>query len=344
MEMRGAMYHGLHHVTLETFEKPEPTPDGIVVKNVRSGICGTDLHAYEINGPEVGIYPGNQFGHEMSGIVYEVGANVTDFQVGERVFVNPVTFRVPTEDMSVLMSCDMAGAFSEYIRVDAPKSEYNIFKLSDDLSWDIAALTEPVSVTLNGILKCRPKPGDKVIIYGGGIIGLCALACFKCLGISDVIVTARNPYRCAKVQEMGGILCDTTRTTVPDFAKSCWGTLTGNNGEDTWNADIVVDCAGYPGSFSEILRYAKCGSQIAIISLGTSTEHLVENDLCCKDASIHGSFAYTPAVNRRAIDIMTENQDVFAPIITSSYDLSEIAEAFEAAADHQKNVKVLIHL
>ena len=90
MEMRGAMYHGLHHVTLETFEKPEPTPDGIVVKNVRSGICGTDLHAYQIDGPEVGIYP-------------------------------------------------------------------------------------------------------------------------------------RNPYRCAKVQEMGGILCDTTRTTVPDFAKSCWG-------------------------------------------------------------------------------------------------------------------------
>lgn len=342
MKMRGGMYNGLNDVTLEAFEKPEVTPDGIIVKNVRSGICGTDIHAYQIDGPEVGICPGNQFGHEMSGVVDEVGESVSGFSVGEHVFINPVTFREATAEMSVLMSCDMAGAFSEYVAVEKPVEEFNVFKLDESLSWDVAALTEPVSVALNGILKCNPQKEDKVVIYGGGIIGLCALALFKCMGIDDVIVTARTPFRSAKVEEMNGILCNTKETPAPEFVMERWGKLTGNNGEDTWNADIVLDCAGYPGSFEELFKYAKCGSQIAIISLGTTAEKIVENDLCFKDISIHGSFAYTPEVNRIAIDYMTANEELFAPIVTATYGLSEISEAFEAATDHHKNVKVLI--
>ncbi len=342
MEMRGGKYNGLGDVTLEVFEKPEVKPGGVVVKNIRSGICGTDLHAYQIDGPEVGIVPGNQFGHEMAGIIDEVGEGVTAFKKGDHVFVNPVTFREATEEMSVLMSCDMAGAFSEYVAVDAPVEDFNVFKLKDSLSWDVAALVEPVSVALNGILKCNPKKSDKVVIYGGGIIGLCALACLKCMGINDVVVTARNPFRSAKILEMKGILCNTKEAPAPEFIMDRWGQLTGNNGEDTWNADIAIDCAGYKGAFSELFQYAKCGSQIAVISLGTAAETIVENDLCFKDISIHGSFAYTPEVNRMAIDMMTANEEVFAPIITAVYGLSDISEAFKAATDHHKNVKVLI--
>ena len=184
--------------------------------------------------------------------------------------------------------------------------------------------------------------GDKIVIYGGGIIGLCALACLTCMGIEDVIVTARNPFRSAKIKEMNGTLCNTKEMPAPEFIMNHWGKLIGNNGEDTWNADIVVDCAGYPGSFNEIFKYAKCGSQIVIVSLGTSAETLVENDFCFKDISIHGSFAYTPEVNRIAIDYMTANQEVFTPIVTAKYGLSDISEAFRAATDHHKNIKVLI--
>jgi threonine dehydrogenase-like Zn-dependent dehydrogenase len=275
-------------------------------------------------------------------VIEEVGAGVTGFQKGQHIFINPCTFKEPTAEMSVLMCCDMAGAFSEYVRVDKPVAEYNVFPLPEDLSWDVAAMIEPISVALNGIVKCNPKKGDKVIIYGGGIIGLCALACLKCLGIDDVIVTARNPFRSAKVEEMGGILCNTKETSVPAFAMEKWGKLTGNNGEDTWNADIVIDCAGYPGGFGEIMQYAKCGSQICVIALGTSEETIIENNLCFKDVSIHGSFAYTPAVNRQAIDLVAANPAAFAPIATATFGLSQIAEAFEAANDSKKQVKVLI--
>jgi threonine dehydrogenase-like Zn-dependent dehydrogenase len=342
MKMRAAIYNGIHNVVLSEAEKPEVIPGAIVVKNIRSGICGTDLHAYNINGPEVGIVPGNQFGHEMSGVVEEVGEGVEGIKKGTHVFINPCTFKEPTAEMSVLMCCDMAGAFSEYVRVDKPVSEYNVFELPEDLDWDIAAMIEPISVALNGILKCRPKKDDKVVIYGGGIIGLCALACLKCMGVEEVIVTARNPFRSAKVEELGGILCNTKLSTVPDFVMDKWGKLTGNNGEDTWNADIVIDCAGYAGAFEEIMKYAKCGSQICVIALGTSEEKLTESNLCYKDISIHGSFAYTPETNRKAIDLVVENPAAFAPIATATYGLSEIAKAFEEANVSSKNVKVLI--
>lgn len=342
MKMRAAIYNGLKNVTLEEIEKPAVPHSGILVKNIRSGICGTDLHAYGIDGPEVGIVPGNQFGHEMSGVIDEVGNGVTGFEKGQHVFINPVTFKEPTAEMSVLMCCDMAGAFSEYVPVEKPVAEYNVFTLPESLPWDIAAMIEPISVALNCIVKCAPKKGEKVIIYGGGIIGLCALACLKCMGIDDVIVTARNPFRSAKVVEMGGILCNTKEMPIHQFAMEKWGKLTGNNGEDTWDADVVIDCAGYTGSFEEIMRYAKCGSRIGVIALGTSSESLTENNLCFKDVSIHGSFAYTPEVNRMVIDMISANPEAFAPIATATYGLSQIAEAFEAANDSRKNVKVLI--
>ena len=223
MKMRAAIYNGLKQVSLEEIEKPEVPQSGILVKNIRSGICGTDLHAYGIDGPEVGIIPGNQFGPEMSGVIDEVGESTVGFEKGQHVFINPCTFKEPTPEMSVLMCCDMAGAFSEYVPVEKPVVGYNVFPLDEKLSWDVAAMIEPISVALNGILKCNPKKGDKVVIYGGGIIGLCALACLKCMGIDDVIVTARNPFRTAKVVEMGGILCNTKQTPVTEFTMEKWG-------------------------------------------------------------------------------------------------------------------------
>ena len=342
MNMLAAIYHGVGKVSLEQIAKPEVPEGAILIRNIRSGICGTDLHAYQLDGPEVGILPGNQFGHEMAGVIDQVGAGVTDFSVGQPVFINPCTFREPTPEMSALMCCDMAGPFSQYVRVDKPKAEYNVFALPPQMSWDIAAMTEPVSVALSGILKCRPKKGDRVLIYGGGIIGLCALACLRCMGIDDVIVTARNPFRSAKVSQLGGILCNTREHTVPDFVMQQWGKATGNNGEDTWQADVVLECAGYPGALEEIMRYAKCDSQVCVIALGTSEEKVTENNLCFKDISIHGSFAYTPAVNRQAIDLMAAQEQAFAPIATAVYGLSEIKTAFEQAGDTAKNVKVLI--
>ena len=340
--MKAGIYHGLHDVSVEEIEKPKLIPGSIVIRNVRAGICGTDLHAYGLEYEGVCIYPGNQFGHEMVGIVDKVADGVSEFEEGDFVFVNPCTFKDPTPERGTLANCDMAGAFSQYVRVDRPRESYNVFKLDPSLSPDVAALIEPVSVALNGIEIASPKPGDKVLIYGGGIIGMCALACLGCLGFNDVVVTARNDFRCGKVKELGGVLCDTREQTIPEFVIGRWSRLTGNSSEETWNADLVIDCGGWKGCIEEMMRYAKAGSAISELSLGISEERITASQLACKAIRIFGSFAYTPEVNSRAIAMISENPDRFAPIVTSVFGLSRLPEAFEAASDSHQNVKVLI--
>jgi threonine dehydrogenase-like Zn-dependent dehydrogenase len=340
--MKAGIYNGVKNITFGEIEKPKIEPGSIIVKNVRSGICGTDLHAYNIKGEDVGILPGNQFGHEMAGIIDEVGEGVSNFKKGTHVFINPCTFDTPTAERSILMCCDMAGAFSEYVKCKKPVKEYNIFELDESLPWDVAALIEPLSVAMNGCLLVNPKKGDKAIVYGSGIIGLCTFACLKYLGVEDIIVAGTTPSRLEKVKQMGGIPCNNKEINVNEFAMELWGTTIGNAGEENNNADITIDCAGYPTSLENIIKCAKVGSRISIISLGTNEEKVTESSLAFKAVTICGSFAYTPEVNRKVIDMITECPENFAPIITSIYGLSEIAKAFEEACDSHKNIKVLI--
>lgn len=83
--MRGAMYNGVKNVTLEQFEKPKAGPNDVVVEVKRAGICGTDIHAYLLEGESVGILPGNQFGHELVGEIHEVGENIICVGRGSRL-------------------------------------------------------------------------------------------------------------------------------------------------------------------------------------------------------------------------------------------------------------------
>lgn len=340
--MRAAIYNGVKNITLEEVEKPVLETGAIIIKNVRAGICGTDLHAYNIEGEGVGILEGNQFGHEMAGIIDEVSAELTEFEVGTHVFINPCTFEIPTPERNILMCCDMAGAFSEYITCKEPVKEYNVFELDKSLPWDIAALIEPLSVAMNGVLITNPKKGEKAIVYGAGIIGLCTLACLKYLGVDDVIVVDTVPMRLEKVKQLGGVACNAKEINVNDFAKKLWGTSIGNAGEENNNADITVDCAGYPGALENIIKCAKVGSRISIVSLGTSEEKVVESTLAFKAVTICGSFAYTPQVNRKVIDMITECPKNFEPIVTATFGLSDIVKAFDEACNSSKNVKVLI--
>lgn len=87
--MYAAIYQGIKNITVEDLPKPQATSNDIVVKVMRNGICGSDLHAYNLGGDEIGIYAGSAIGHEFVGIVSEVGSNVKDIQVNDHVFINP---------------------------------------------------------------------------------------------------------------------------------------------------------------------------------------------------------------------------------------------------------------
>lgn len=86
--MRAAIYKGVKNITIENLSKPQAGVNDIVVKVMRNGICGSDLHAYNLGGDEIGIYVWSAIGHEFVGIVSDIGSNVEDIHVNDHVFIN----------------------------------------------------------------------------------------------------------------------------------------------------------------------------------------------------------------------------------------------------------------
>ena len=181
--MRAAIYYGPRDVRME--ERPTPTagPADAVVKIARAGICGTDLTAYLYSGDPVAIFEGGEFGHEMVGTVCEVGADVADVQVGDRVFVCPTTCKRGGMGLA-----DSAGGFSEYVLVEDAKLDHNLYKLDDGVSFDEAVVAEPFAVGTRGKNVAGVRPGDHAVVFGAGPIGLAALSSL----VGEVVRHARG--------------------------------------------------------------------------------------------------------------------------------------------------------
>jgi L-iditol 2-dehydrogenase len=139
--MKAVIYQDTRTVEVQERAMPVYGPDDVIVRNVRGGICGTDVTGYLYGGRTVGLLPNSEFGHEMVGYVYETGENVTCVEKGTRVFVNPMT-RLRAADPSTSVR---AGGFSQYVLVQEAKLEDNLFLLPDSLSFEDAVLIEPFS-------------------------------------------------------------------------------------------------------------------------------------------------------------------------------------------------------
>lgn len=342
--MRGTIYNGVEDISLaQDLSMPVCGPKDVVVRNVRAGICGTDLHAYEVEGESVGILPGNQFGHELVGMVHEVGAEVKDVAVGMRVFVDPNLRKPLGQGLNATQIADMTGAFSEYILVENAELDYNLYELDDSLEFDRAVLTEPFSVSMHGVNICQPKPGEKAIIYGAGTIGLCTIPALINVGITDIIISDIVDSRLEMARQLGATPVNTKDQSVMDFAKELWGTKIDNMGLETVDADIVIDCAGYPGIVEEFMANAKAGSRLSIVALSGAEEKVVPYMFVAKEVSILGSRGYKTKDIKQVLAALTNPETVISPIITAEYGLSDIEEAFEVARDKDNQIKVVIN-
>lgn len=341
--MRATLYQGIRSVELTDLPKPEPGPKDALVKVMRAGICGTDLHAYLVEGESVGIHPGNQFGHEFVGVVDAVGADVTGITPGTRVFVDP-NLRMPLgKGLGATEIADMAGGFSEYMVVEEAKLGYNLFALPDDLPFDKAVLIEPMSVSMHGVNVARTQPGDKALVYGAGAIGLAAVASLRAVGVTDIIVTDIVPSRLATAEELGATGWNGRDGSVIDFAKKTWGTATDSMGQETIQADVVLDCAGYAGILTEFMTHAKSGSRFSIVALSGTPEEVVPYVFVAKDVSVLGSRGYQASDIEQVIDALARDLAPLAPIITAEFGLSDVVEAFETATDKDNQIKVVIN-
>src|SRR3954465_3209499 len=205
--MRAAVYTGPRRIEVHQLATPEPGPDDVLVEIDFCGVCGSDLH-FVIEGWSA---PGRIHGHEWSGRIVAIGADVDGWQVGDRVVGGPLpcgecrwckagrTSLCRRAGIQGDTDYQSAGAYAQFHKTSAKR----LHRIPDGLDQRAAALTEPLAVALHGISPARGQPGDRVLVTGGGPIGLLTVAALKATGIDDITVSEPSAARRDRAMRVG---------------------------------------------------------------------------------------------------------------------------------------------
>ena len=192
--MKAAVFYAKNDIRIEQLPMPEVKENDVLIKVYACGICGTDVHIFHGDEGAAPTPPQTVLGHEFAGEVVQVGKNVKRVRVGDKVCVDPnqlcnTCYYCQSgighfcEDM-VGIGTTVNGGFAEYCAVP----ETQAYKFPTELSYEKAAMTEPVACCLHGIDMCDIACGDTVAVIGGGMIGLIMLQLAKLKGAAKLIL------------------------------------------------------------------------------------------------------------------------------------------------------------
>ena len=315
----------------EDMPVPKVTDDMVLVKVCYCGICGTDqdLFSSQCSFVENGqvTYPA-RLGHEWSGVVEEVGKNVSEFKKGDKV-VGDNTVSCGVCDACKRgdhLSCKhmlnvgtiepvYPGAFSEYYII----SKHHLHKIPDGISLKAASLAEPLSVAYGGIKRMNITEESSVVVIGTGCIGMAAVVLAKCLGAKKVIMIGRNSSKLEAAKKLGADIinigeCD----PVEEVFK-----MTNGNG-----ADFVLECSGAQGTYTQTIDIAATRGTIALVGFYEKKEKEVNVDTIVTKAlnmfGVMGEFDNMPGV----LNILEKYKPDLLPIITEELNFDDCIGGF----------------
>ncbi len=339
MKMIAARFYAPLDVRVEEVEVPPPGPGEVLVKVGAATTCGTDLKAYRRGHPLLMQRLPSLFGHEVAGIIAEVGAEVRRFQPGTRVVVansapcNRCFFcrrgrQSLCEDLLLLN-----GAYAEYLLVPARIVEQNLWELPPDLPFTSAALTEPLACALHGVDACDLHPGDSVAIIGGGPLGLLLLAAAKLQG-ARVILSGRGAERLALARTLGADdIIDASQ--LPDSAAEVAAVRALTDGGR--GADVVIEAVGDPALWEAAARMVRRGGLVNFFggcAAGT-TISLATGPLHYDEITLKGVFHHTPAYFSAALRLIAQRRIPVEHLVSGSFPLPRLHEAFERLLQHR---------
>ena len=340
--MKAAVLHQAGDLRLDDVPTPEYGPNDVLVKIKSVGICGSDVHYWRTGA--IGDFVVREpmiLGHEVAGVVAEVGANVTSLGVGDRVALEP---GVPCRrceacktgrynlcpDVQFFATPPVDGALSDYAVSPADFA----YKVPDSLSLDAAALIEPLSVGLHACRRGNLTAGQSVLIAGAGPIGLTSLAAAKASGATEILISDVRPHRLEVAKKMGATHTFDAREDAEAVVKAT------TNGR---GVDLAIECAGAEAAFVSCLKATKSGGTIVVVGLGDDSTYQVPMvELATKELDIKGIFRYVytyPA----AINLLASGAVDVEAMITHHFPLDEMLTGFEYAAKGTDGaVKVMI--
>jgi L-iditol 2-dehydrogenase len=345
MVMKAAVY--LDKDRMEVREMPVPAldADSVLVKVRSCAICGSDIRIFHHGNSRV--KPPQILGHESSGEVAEVGGGVSRFKPGDRIAIGA---DVPCGEcayceagignncrINYAMGYQFAGSFAEYVLLNKTVVNYGpVHIIPDGLTFDEAALAEPLACVLNAVELTNIRLGDTVVILGAGPIGCMIIPIAYMSGASKVIVVQRSRPRMEAAKKFGAdaYICSSEEDAVARVLEE-----TGSLG-----ADVIFTANPNPQSHVDALKMAKNRGRINLFGglPAGSTVTLDTNIIHYKELLVTGAHGSLPRHHRQALDLIAGRRPDIRPYISHHFTLDQIGDAFATAEDHQ-GMRVVVH-
>lgn len=319
-------------------------PRDVKIKIHTVGICGSDVHYFKHGriGPFLVEQP-MVLGHEASGVVAEVGAEVTHLKVGDRVCMEP---GVPQFDspatMRGLYNLDPAVRFWATPPIHGCLTPYVVhpaaftFKLPDNVTFAEGAIVEPLSIGLQAAKKAAIKPGDLAVVIGAGTIGAMNALAALAGGASRVILADLVPEKLALFANSPAV------TTVDIRQQNLLQVVQEASGG--WGADVVFEASGSMRAYDNIIDLLCPNGCLVLVGMPPDKVPLDIVAIQAKELRIESVFRYAN-IFPRAIALLASGQIDVKPFISRSFKFSDGVLAFEeAAAGHPGDVKIQIEL
>ena len=336
--MKVSMVTGPGRAEVVDADRPRVGPNDVLVQMRACGICGSDAFYITIGGipPRQGHTP---LGHEPAGEVVEVGADVSGIAVGDHVVINPMA--APS---GIIGNGGAAGALADYLLIENAVRGTSLEVIPNHIPWEVAALNEPMAVALHGAHRCKPKPSDKVAVFGAGPIGLGATLAFKSLGVSHVVVADLIPARLDKALQIGA---DAVINSADEDVVQRLIELHGA-GEAVFprfpgaaGTDIYLDAAGAPAVVNTALAVAKKGATLGVVGVHKEPVPVEFVNVMSNEITIVGSMGYPDEIFQVTNDLVA-NWEKYALIVSHTVPFDKVGEALELASTPGAADKVVV--
>ena len=341
--MTAAVLYGKEDVKIERVPIPRVGDGEVLVKVQVALTCGTDLKVYQRGYHARMIVPPALFGHELAGVIEEVGPGVRGFKKGMRV----VALNSAPCQMCFYCSKHQAnlcedllfnnGAYAEYIRIPRRIVEINMLAIPPDVSYEEAAMVEPLACVLRGLHETGVEIGDTVTVVGGGPIGLMFVQVAKAVGC-NVISVVKQDGQVQAAKHMGAHeVVQITKVKDPVEAVR-------RLSPEARGSDVVVEAVGRPEAWEMAIDMVRKGGTVNFFggcAAGTKVQ-LDTNRLHYSEVTLKATFHHTPETVRRAFALIAEKKIRSTDYITGEAPLSRLQQVFHHMLNRNGDIKTAI--
>lgn len=318
---------------------PELKENGVLIKIMRIGVCGSDIHVYHGKHPYT-PYPVTQ-GHEVSGMIEKIGSKVTNLKPGDKVTIQPQVVCGKCHsclhgnyhicDELKVMGFQTTGMASEFFVAEADR----VLKLPDEMSFEQGAMIEPMAVACGVFTKTEELNGLNVVVLGAGPIGNLTAQTAKALGAKSVLITDVSNFRLEIAKKVG------IDYTINPLKQNLSEEIVRAFGPD--KADLIIECVGINQTIDDAISNARKGTDIILVGVFGEKPVVDLSLVGAHELRIIGLLMYQTKEYLKAIELVHSGKIQLEPLMTKHFKFEDYNKAYQYIDEMKdKTMKVFI--